>query len=74
MAYAFIRRMPEAPNKGDPIVKSESLRDVARVSVWISNKLAQIEGEELDNLLVVHVWLADGTKKIFDDCIDVEVL
>lgn len=68
MAYAFIRRL----NKGvfDPV----SLRNVNRLSVWISDKLAQVAGEELENLLVVHVWLEDGTKKIFDDCIDVEIL
>lgn len=74
MAYAFLRRLPEASKKGDPLVKTESLRDVLRVSIWISDKLAQIAGEELENLLVVHVWFGDGTKKIFDDCIDCEVL
>lgn len=74
MAYTFIRRLPQADMKGDPLIKNESLRDVMRVSVWISDKLAQIAGEELENLLVVHVWFGDGTKKIFDDCIDVEVL
>lgn len=74
MAYTFIRRLPQANMKGDPLIKSESLCDVMRVSVCISDKLAQIAGEELENLLTVHVWCGDGTYKTFDDCIDVEVL
>lgn len=58
MAYAFIRRVKN--NVFDPV----SLRNVNRLSVWISDKLAQVNGEELENLLVVHVWCDDGTKNI----------
>lgn len=68
MAYAFIRRIK------NNVFDTVSLRNVNRLSVWISDKVAQVNGEELENLLVVHVWLEDGTKKIYDDCIDVEML
>lgn len=73
MAYCFIRQLPEVAKNGDRILRSKSLRNVDRVSVWISDKLAQISGEELENLLVVHVWFTEGDKAIYEDCIDVEV-
>lgn len=54
-------------------INHEVRNDVVRSSIWISNELARINDEDLENLLNVVLWFEDGSSNTFTKVIDCEV-